>query len=136
MIVESLCAIVKIVQSENFSLIFCYTKASVSKSTLAVASSRTTIFAFLKIARAKQRSYFCPTENTDYLKAISYWRPPFKFSTFSFKPTSSKTSQSSSSVFNPIGSRLCFIGPANEKAVYGIIAILDLKSLNPTFLIS
>ena len=71
MIVDILRAIVTSVQFENFSLIFFYTKTSVSKSTFAVASSKTIILALLRIALAKHRSCFWPTEKVDCLKGLS-----------------------------------------------------------------
>ncbi len=63
-------AIVMIVHSENFSLIFFYINSSVSKSTLAVASSKIKILSFLNNVLAKHINYFCPIENTDELLAI------------------------------------------------------------------
>ena len=85
--VDNLWATVNIVQSANFSLIYFCTNASVSKSTLAVASSKTTILAFLSIARARHKSYFYPTEKVAYLKAITWSNSPLSSFTFLVSPT-------------------------------------------------
>ena len=46
-------------------------RLSVSKSTLAVASSRIKILFFSNIALAKHSNYFCPTENIESEFVIS-----------------------------------------------------------------
>ena len=63
MTVASLCAMMSTVRLWKLSLSFCWIRLSVSKSTFAVASSRTSILVSSKMARARQRSYFWPTEN-------------------------------------------------------------------------
>lgn len=61
MMVFSLCAIVKMVQSENSRLIVFCISLSVSKSTAAVASSKTKTLVFLNSARARHTNCLCPT---------------------------------------------------------------------------
>ena len=62
MMVASRWATMITVQSWNRSLSILWMKLSVSKSTFAVASSRTKIFVFLIMALARQTSYFWPAE--------------------------------------------------------------------------
>lgn len=61
MIECNLCAIVRMVQSENSFLTVVCTRLSVSKSMEAVASSKMRIFVFRSKARARQTSCRCPT---------------------------------------------------------------------------
>lgn len=56
MMVLSLCAMVKTVQSSNWVLMVDWIRSSVSRSMAAVASSRTKILVFLSRARAKHTS--------------------------------------------------------------------------------
>lgn len=61
MIVLSLCAIVKMVQSSNWVLMVDWMRLSVSRSIAAVASSRMRILVFLRSALAKHTSCLWPT---------------------------------------------------------------------------
>lgn len=58
-------------------------KLSVSKSILAVASSKITILDFLSIARAKLKSYACPDENKLLLSSTSEYIPFGREETYS-----------------------------------------------------
>ena len=60
--VANLWAIIITVESLKLDLNFYYIRLSVSKSTFAVASSRTNIFVLSNIALARQINYFYPTE--------------------------------------------------------------------------
>lgn len=91
-IVSNRWATVSTVQSLNFCFMVCWINESVSISTLAVASSNTNILFFLKIARARQISCFCPTENTDVPSEIGYLSPLSIDSIASFNCTSSSES--------------------------------------------
>jgi hypothetical protein len=79
------CAIISTVEFLNFLLMVRCIISSVSKSTLAVASSRVTILAFFKTALTKHNC-LCPT-----LKLLP---PEGKLETKSFSSTSSKAFQS------------------------------------------
>ena len=63
------------VASPKSNLICSWMKASVCKSTLAVASSISKILLFFKIARARQRSCFSPTDRFVPLSSSSKSRP-------------------------------------------------------------
>ena len=63
MIVAKRWAMIRTVQPPNSSFSLVWIKLSVSRSILAVASSRTKILVFLIIARPRHTSCFCPTEN-------------------------------------------------------------------------
>lgn len=77
MTVASLCAIKMTVLLSKLVLSFYWITLSVSKSTLAVASSSTRIFVFWRIARARQMSYFWPTENRLLLSVTIVRLPSF-----------------------------------------------------------
>lgn len=64
MIVLSLCAMVKTVQSSNWVLMVDWMRSSVSRSIAAVASSRMRMRDFLRRARAKHTSCLWPTLQT------------------------------------------------------------------------
>lgn len=63
MIVAKRWAMIKTVQPPKSSFNLVWIRLSVSKSMLAVASSKTKILVFLTIALPRHTSYFCPTEN-------------------------------------------------------------------------
>lgn len=91
MMVLSLCAIVKTVQSSNCVRIVDWIRSSVSRSMAAVASSRIRILVFLRRARAKQTSCLWPTlSNEKFLPFL------FKYDLLNLR---GKTEYCSSSVY-------------------------------------
>jgi hypothetical protein len=69
------------VQWANFSQIFPEINVSVSQSIFAVASSKTKILFFLKMALPRQRSYFWPTEKIELESVTSVSIPSLNDST-------------------------------------------------------
>lgn len=99
----------------NPSLSFYWIKLSVSKSTLAVASSRTKIFVSLIIALAKHINYFYPTEKRLLLSETCVSNLSFILSIWSNKLTSFKTLITSESSFSLKGSIFSLIVPYKRK---------------------
>lgn len=107
---------------------------------------------FLRMALARQISYFYPTENTEFTSVMSVFRPFISmwstslfsfllncfltvFSSFSMyvlKFTSERTFKSSSSLNSLNGSRFLRMVPLNTKGYCGIIDIFLRSKWSPT----
>jgi hypothetical protein len=77
-IVFNLWAMVKTVQSLNSVLMVLWIKSSVSKSTAAVASSKTSTFVFLNNALLRQINCLCPTDRFSPPSVTSWYKPAVK----------------------------------------------------------
>ena len=107
-------------------------KLSVFRSTFAVASSRTSILVRSSMARARQMSYFWPTDKRLLFSVMSVRRPFFSsFSTISSSFTSLRIYHISSSLFCLKGSKLSRRVPYNRKGYWGINAILCRSMWSP-----
>lgn len=107
-------------------------RLSVSRSTLAVASSRTRILESRRMARARQMSYFWPTENRLLDSETMVIRPSCILLIWSKRFTSFRMFNISSSVLSEKGSRFSRIEPWSKNGVYGIKAILFRRRCKPT----
>ena len=67
------------------NLIVAWMRSSVSRSTAAVASSRTKILVFLRMARARQTSCLWPTERFEPPSSTSWSRLPLSLCTREMK---------------------------------------------------
>lgn len=135
-IVANLCAMIRTVQSSNFSLSLDWIRLSVSRSTLAVASSSTNILVFLMIALTKQTNCFWPTENKLLLSLQYVLKPSLRDAIFFSSWTSLMISFIYLSDNSLNGSRFSLIVPYNKKGVWGMKAILCLSWCKPTSLVS
>ena len=125
-------AMISTVEFEKLCFSFCWITLSVSRSTLAVASSSTKILVYLKIALAKQINYFWPTENKLLLSETTVSSFSFMMSMWSNIPTSFKTFQIISSFFSLKGSRFSRILPCRRKGDWGMRAMFLRSAWRPT----
>lgn len=100
-------------------------------STLAVASSSTKILLFLMMARARHRSWRCPTLKLDPPSDTLWFSPAGSSSTTCFSSTSARAAHNTASRNSPNGSRFSLSKPENNAGSCGMIEILDRRSCSP-----
>mmetsp|Transcript_8580 Transcript_8580/g.14774 ORF Transcript_8580/g.14774 Transcript_8580/m.14774 type:complete len:275 (-) Transcript_8580:974-1798(-) len=122
MIVSSRCAIVRIVDRANSSLITFWIMLSVSKSMAAVASSRHRMRELFRMALARQNNCLCPREKLapESSTIVSNWSGSLAM--LSFRWAFSSDRHSSSSDFSPKGSRFDLTVPLNMTGSCGRMA--------------
>ena len=121
MTVANLCAIMRTVQFLKLFLSYSWMKLSVSRSTLAVASSSTRILVSLMIALARQRSCFYPIENKLLLSDTRVEIPFLKFfSIWVINLTSCKVFIIRSSLYSLNGSKFSLILPWIKNGAWGM----------------
>jgi hypothetical protein len=148
-IVFNLWAMVKTVQSLNSVLMVLWIKSSVSKSTAAVASSKTSTFVFLNNALLRQINCLCPTDRFSPPSVTSWYKPAVKpvetrsfdyrnFETDAdspftndFKWACSKAIHTSSSLCLSNGSKFIRSDPENRTASCGIIVSRERNVCRP-----
>mmetsp|Transcript_6058 Transcript_6058/g.27151 ORF Transcript_6058/g.27151 Transcript_6058/m.27151 type:complete len:320 (+) Transcript_6058:842-1801(+) len=136
MMVFSLCAMVRTVQSANASRTVRWMSASLSMSTLAVASSIMSTLLLRSRARPMHRSCLWPSEKLAPLSTTSMSIFLAASSTMLLRPTLARTSQRATSGCSSNGSRLVRMVPANMNGSWGIIAILERSRCSPSVLAS
>lgn len=160
-IVFNLWAIVRTVQSLNLSRIVSWISVSVLSmnqknifqsrlkneivnhvfqlyfwSTLAVASSNTSMRFCLRIARAKHMSCLWPTEKFEPPSVMLDSSPAASSFTVSLSLAPSREFHKASSLYCPKGSKFLRKEPENKTGSCGMIAILDRRSWRPIVLLS
>lgn len=100
-------------------------------STLAVASSSTSILLFLIMARARHKSWRCPTLKLDPPSDTLWLSPAGSSFTTCFSSTSSSAAHNAASGNSPNGSRFSLNIPENNAGSCGIMEILDRRSWSP-----
>mmetsp|Transcript_2948 Transcript_2948/g.7319 ORF Transcript_2948/g.7319 Transcript_2948/m.7319 type:complete len:256 (-) Transcript_2948:432-1199(-) len=124
------------VQPRNSSRIVFWISASVSTSTLAVASSRTNTLADFSRARASATSCFCPILKGEPPSRSCMSRPSGLRDTTSCRCARCTACHTSSSLYSPKGSRLKRRVPVKRAGTWGIMASAPRSWCRPSWLMS
>mmetsp|Transcript_694 Transcript_694/g.1170 ORF Transcript_694/g.1170 Transcript_694/m.1170 type:complete len:236 (-) Transcript_694:952-1659(-) len=131
MMVFNLCAIMRRVDVLHSVRRVVCTRASVSTSTDAVASSKTRTLDWRSRARARQSSCLCPTLKFSPPSATVLSSLSGICCTADFRCACSNTCQRSASLYVPKGSKLERMVPLNNTGSCGMILSLDRRSCIP-----
>mmetsp|Transcript_31750 Transcript_31750/g.80969 ORF Transcript_31750/g.80969 Transcript_31750/m.80969 type:complete len:224 (-) Transcript_31750:3367-4038(-) len=136
MMVLRRCAMMSVVVAANASRMATWMALSVSRSTLAVASSSMRILDWRSMARAMQNSWRWPSEklappSTTLASSLSS-----SAEMAACRPTLSSTSHSAVSACALKGSRFLRTLPLNMKGSWGMMDILERRSRSPSVAMS
>jgi hypothetical protein len=121
-------AIIMTVHCLNFLLIVACMRASVPKSTFAVASSMMTILTFLYMILTRHKSCLCPVLKFDPPSTIMVSRPDRKSEGMFLSSTSSKALEKCESSNSLKRSKFLRRVPRKRTGSWGMMAILERRS--------